>query len=94
MREFFKMLLKNEGKYSGIAIFHNHPSGSLNPSRADVLLTEKLDKMSKLMNINLKEHIIISRKGAYSFQKEGILENKYKKKPEAKKEKSYGRKAL
>ena len=94
MREFFKMLLKDEGKYSGIAIFHNHPSGSLRPSRADIFLTEKIDEMSKIMNINFKEHIIISRKGAYSFQKEGVLEDRYKRKPEAKKEKSHGRKAL
>ena len=93
VREFFKLLLKNEGKYSGIAIFHNHPSGSLRPSRADVLLTEKLDKMSKLMNIDLKEHIIISRRGAHSFQKEGVLEDKYRK-PESKKEKNGKRKTL
>ena len=94
VREFFKLLLKNEDKYNGIAIFHNHPSGSLRPSRADVLLTEKLDKMSKLMNIDLKEHIIISRRGAHSFQKEGVLEDKYKKPESKKKEKSGKRKTL
>lgn len=56
-----------------IVAFHNHPSGSLRPSKADETLTEKLAQGSKLLDIKLLDHVIISGKGYFSFADAGML---------------------
>lgn len=52
---------------------HNHPSGSLLPSKADEALTAKLNNGSKVMDIKLLDHIIIGQGGYFSFSDEGLL---------------------
>jgi len=52
---------------------HNHPSGSLRPSRADEEMTSKLANASQLLDIQLVDHIIISDCGYFSFADEGLL---------------------
>jgi DNA repair protein RadC len=52
---------------------HNHPSGSLKPSRADELLTRKIKEAAQLLDMNVIDHIIVSEEGYYSFADEGIL---------------------
>ncbi len=52
---------------SSIIIAHNHPSGSLKPSRADDKLTKRMNKAAQLMQIRLLDHIIISDKGYFSY---------------------------
>ena len=56
-----------------IFLAHNHPSGSLKPSRADEELTEKIKYGGKFLDIHLLDHIIISAEGYYSFADEGLL---------------------
>ena len=56
---------------SGIILAHTHPSGELNPSRADKDLTQKLKEASKLMDISLLDHLIITSEAYYSFADEG-----------------------
>jgi DNA repair protein RadC len=56
-----------------LIICHNHPSGSLQPSRADQELTKKLKEAAKLFDISLFDHIIVSENGYYSFADAGIL---------------------
>lgn len=56
---------------TSIAVVHNHPTGKLQPSRADKLVTEKLMEASRFLNIQLLDHLIISEKGFYSFFDEG-----------------------
>jgi len=58
---------------TGIIICHNHPSGTLEPSHADIKLTENLKTAAKQMEISLLDHIIITNKGYYSFSDEGNL---------------------
>jgi len=58
---------------AGIIIAHNHPSGTLNASRADIQITERLDEVSKLVGIELLDHVILARDGFYSFTDEGLL---------------------
>lgn len=58
---------------SGIIISHNHPSGNLNPSDADIELTKKIKKCADFLDINLIDHIIITKNGYYSFSAEGKL---------------------
>ena len=58
---------------SGIILAHTHPSGELNPSKADKELTQKLKEAAKLMDISLLDHLVISTEGYYSFANEGGL---------------------
>jgi DNA repair protein RadC len=56
-----------------IIVFHNHPSGSLRPSKADEVLTQKLLLGSKCLDIKLLDHIVIGEKGYFSFADAGML---------------------
>ncbi|WP_205512313.1 RadC family protein [Longitalea arenae] len=56
-----------------LILCHNHPSGSLQPSRADQELTKKLKDAAKLFDISLFDHIIVSDNGYFSFADEGII---------------------
>jgi DNA repair protein RadC len=58
---------------SGIILLHNHPSGSLTPSQADIDLTKKLKQAGTTLNINILDHLIISERGYYSFADEGRI---------------------
>jgi DNA repair protein RadC len=58
---------------AGIIIAHNHPSGTLEASRADIQITERLKEVSKLVGIELLDHVILAKEGYYSFSDEGLL---------------------
>ena len=58
---------------AGIIIAHNHPSGTLEASRADIQITQRLKEVSKLVGIELLDHVILSKQGYYSFSDEGLL---------------------
>lgn len=57
----------------GMIISHNHPSGSIKPSRADEELTQKIKNAGKFLDISLHDHVIITSDGYYSFADEGLL---------------------
>jgi len=57
----------------GIVLCHNHPSGNLQPSPQDDMLTSRVGQVAQLMNIQLLDHIIISDKYYYSYADEGRL---------------------
>jgi len=56
-----------------IVLCHNHPSGSLKPSKADELLTKKIKEAALYFDIRVIDHIIVSELGYYSFADEGLL---------------------
>lgn len=58
---------------SAIILCHNHPSGNLNPSKADLCLTEKLKNAGKFLDIQIYDHIILTSESYYSFADEGLL---------------------
>lgn len=58
---------------SGIIMCHNHPSGKLLPSETDITLTKSIKKCADLLEINLLDHLIITKNGFYSFSNEGKL---------------------
>ena len=64
-RILFKLALRHEA--TGIIICHNHPSGQLQPSRMDDLLTDKVKKAATYFDIKLIDHIIVSTEGYYSY---------------------------
>lgn len=53
---------------SSVIIVHNHPSGSLVPSREDLSTTKRIYDASKIIGIELLDHLIISNDGFYSFK--------------------------
>ncbi len=58
---------------SGIILAHNHPSGNLAASQADIDLTKKLKESGKLLDIQVLDHIIVGDKSYFSFADEGLL---------------------
>jgi DNA repair protein RadC len=70
-----RIILKKALEENAVSIIlcHNHPSGSLKPSRADEELTTKIKEAAKYFDIKVLDHIIVSEDGYYSFADEGIL---------------------
>lgn len=58
---------------TSIILCHNHPSGSLRPSRADEELTNKIKEAAKFLDIRVLDHLIVSEHGYYSFSDDGLL---------------------
>ena len=70
-----RIILKKalEENATNIVLCHNHPSGSLKPSRADEELTKKIKSAASFHDITVIDHIIVSDHGYYSFADEGLL---------------------
>jgi DNA repair protein RadC len=58
---------------AAIILAHNHPSGNLKPSDADLQLTKNIQQAGKVMEINVLDHLILSEQGYYSFADEGKM---------------------
>ena len=56
-----------------IILAHNHPSGSMKPSRQDMEITKQVRDAAKLMKITVTDHLILTDAGYYSFADEGQL---------------------
>lgn len=57
----------------GLILCHNHPSGNLKPSMADKTLTRKLMEAASLFDIQVLDHLIVTKNGYTSFADEGLL---------------------
>lgn len=70
-----RVILKKaiEAEACSIVLSHNHPSGSLKPSRADEDLTQKIRIAATYLDIKVVDHIIVSDEGYFSFADEGLL---------------------
>lgn len=71
VRVLFKTALDHFS--TGIIIAHNHPSGSLKPSKEDISITQKIKEAGKTLSIQLLDHIIITQDTYFSFSDEGLL---------------------
>lgn len=58
---------------SAVVLSHNHPSGALEPSRADELLTQTLKTTLAFVDVRVLDHIIVSHGSALSMAERGIL---------------------
>ena len=56
-----------------IILAHNHPSGSMKPSRQDMKITKQVKDAARLMRITVIDHLILTDEGYYSFADEGQL---------------------
>lgn len=60
-------------KASAIVVCHNHPSGKVEPSFQDKIVTNNLKKVCDMLSIRLLDHIIVSKTSFYSFKQQGML---------------------
>jgi DNA repair protein RadC len=70
-RIIFKKALAADA--TSLILFHNHPSGNLQPSTADKELTLKIIQAGMLFDIRILDHIIVSEYGYFSFADEGLI---------------------
>lgn len=56
-----------------IILSHNHPSGNIQPSDADIKLTDKLEQAGNLLEIQILDHVIVTRNNYYSFADHGKI---------------------
>jgi DNA repair protein RadC len=70
-RIIFKIALEQNAV--GLILSHNHPSGNLKPSDADIQITKKLKIAANQLEFTILDHIIITENGYYSFNDNGIF---------------------
>lgn len=70
-RLIFKKALIEEA--TSLILYHNHPSGSLRPSKPDEELTTKIKEAARYLDIKLMDHLIVSEEGYFSFADQGLL---------------------
>jgi DNA repair protein RadC len=70
-----RIILKKALEEDAVSLIlcHNHPSGSIKPSRADEELTQKIKEAARFLDIKILDHIIVSEYGYYSFADEGVI---------------------
>ncbi|TAJ15069.1 JAB domain-containing protein [Marinilabiliaceae bacterium JC017] len=70
-----RLIMKNaiENLATSIILCHNHPSGNLQPSEADLAITKKLKESGNILDIPVLDHIIVTDHGYYSFADEGLI---------------------
>lgn len=67
----FKTALESHA--ASIILAHNHPSGNLKPSQADISLTHKLSSAGKVLDIAVLDHLIFTNSAYFSFADEGMI---------------------
>jgi len=58
---------------TALILVHNHPSGSPQPSRADILITSRIAEAGRLLGITVHDHVIIGREGHVSLKAKGLI---------------------
>ena len=71
IRIIFKIAFEQNA--TGLILSHNHPSGKLMASDADLKITKRIKEAGQTLEIQVLDHIIITENGYLSFQDEGIF---------------------
>ena len=67
------VLAKLADRAAAVIFAHNHPSGDLQPSEADRRTHEQLTEAAKILGLRVIDHVIVSKKGYFSFQENGLI---------------------
>jgi DNA repair protein RadC len=70
-REVFAGPLKDRA--AAVIVAHNHPSGSVEPSKEDIKTTQQLVAAGQILGIPLRDHIIVTRSELFSFRKQSLI---------------------
>jgi DNA repair protein RadC len=73
-REIFADAISDRA--ASIILVHNHPSVDVYPSKEDILVTNRLQEVAKLVGIKVLDHIIITKTESFSFKNKGLLANR------------------
>jgi DNA repair protein RadC len=60
-------------KASAVILVHNHPSGQVKPSDADIRLTKTIQETARILDIIVHDHVIIGENRFFSFREEGLI---------------------
>jgi len=71
-REVFADVIADRA--AAVIFVHNHPSGDLQPSEADRRTHEQLIEAAKILGLRVLDHIIVTKKGHFSFQESGLIQ--------------------
>ena len=74
-REAYKAAIKANA--TAVAFVHNHPSGRTEPSPHDKEVTKALCMSGFILGIHVLDHVIISKKGFYSFSRNGCIDKDF-----------------
>ncbi len=58
---------------AAVILAHNHPSGDVQPSDADLRTHDQLAEAERILGLRVVDHLIVSRKGYFSFQEVGLI---------------------
>ncbi len=58
---------------SALILVHNHPSGSPEPSRADIQITQRIAEAGRLLGVTVHDHVIVGREGHVSLRAKGLI---------------------
>ena len=70
-REVFADVITDRA--ASVILVHNHPSGTLEPSKQDILMTKQLVEAGAILGIKVLDHLIVSKKGHLSMKEKGLL---------------------
>jgi len=70
-REVFADVIADRA--AAVIFAHNHPSGELQPSEADLRIHSQLAEAGRILGLRVLDHVIVTRKGYYSFQESGLI---------------------
>ncbi len=70
-REVFADVITDRA--AAVIFVHNHPSGDLQPSEADRRTHEQLGEAAKMLGLCVLDHVIVTKKGYFSFQENGLI---------------------
>ncbi len=70
-REVFADVIS--ARAASVILAHNHPSGELQPSEADLRLHDQLTEAGKILGLRILDHVIVTRKGYFSFQEARLI---------------------
>lgn len=74
-RELFKTSILSNA--ASMMLVHCHPSGNLLPSKADTMMTDRMNRLCELIGISLIDHVIVggNNKEFFSFKEKGVITN-------------------
>jgi DNA repair protein RadC len=58
---------------NGVVLAHNHPSGAVRPSQADIELTQTMQEALGVIDVTVRDHIIVAQGKYLSMAEEGLI---------------------
>ncbi len=71
IKEVVRQALRHDA--TAVILAHNHPSGFMDPSQADELITRRLKDALALVDVRVLDHVIVGEAGCFSFSEHGLL---------------------